>query len=315
MHLLKAITVSAGWLSGSAAGIGLVLYAWGYLITRSQLNLLGIESFVAYSSDQFVQEGSKFLIFVGGLVIDMLFAILAFALVLVAIGLLVYVPLRAWGGRLLAGLQRVFAWLAGALGALNRHLPWSPGFSMYLALLLLMVNHLYAYRGFFTFPLGVFNLLYADASVTFGDPLEKDVAAWLLAGNTLSLKSHFVRLLYAEIQAALLLLGAWYATRSLRARPWLVTPFAVMLVLYTVYLPMAYGVLVRPSRHNLITLHLKADAARVGTGSFYLLSRADGAFVVWDRALKRVLWIPEAAVERAEVLQAEHLFRKEGSTP
>jgi hypothetical protein len=315
MHLLKAITVSAGWLSGSAAGIGLVLYAWGYLITRSQLNLLGIESVVTYSGDQFVQEGSKFLIFVGGVVIDMLFAILAFALVLAAAGALVFIPLRAWGGRLVARLQRLSAGLVGALGALDDHLPWSPGFSLYLVLLLLMVNHLYAYRGFFTLPLGVFNLLYANASFTFGEPLEKNVSGWLLTGNVLSLKSHFVRLVYAEIQAALLLLGAWYATGSLRARPWLITPFAIMLVLYTVYLPMAYGVLVRPSRHNLITLHLKGDTARVGTGSFYLLGRGEGAFVVWDRALRRVLWIPEAAVERAEVMQAEHLFRKEGTTP
>src|SRR5262245_49133719 len=101
MHLLKAITVSVGWLSGSAAGIGLVLYALGYLITRAQLNVLGIESFVTYRSDEFIQEGSKFLIFVGGVVIDMLFAVLAFALILVVGGLLVYLPLRAWGGRLL----------------------------------------------------------------------------------------------------------------------------------------------------------------------------------------------------------------------
>jgi len=48
------------WIGGSLAGISALLYASGYLVTRSHLHMLGLYGVVDFNNDYYLQEGSKF---------------------------------------------------------------------------------------------------------------------------------------------------------------------------------------------------------------------------------------------------------------
>src|SRR5579862_5065714 len=61
MSLLKGIAAFSGWLTGALAGVGAILYALGYLVTRAHLNFLGVSGLFDQSNFFFVQEGAMFL--------------------------------------------------------------------------------------------------------------------------------------------------------------------------------------------------------------------------------------------------------------
>ena len=73
MNLLKTLTVSIGWLSGSLAGLGAILY-----VTGAQTRLLGIDGIFTYSADYVVQEGARFVLVVGNLLLSTVLALAAF---------------------------------------------------------------------------------------------------------------------------------------------------------------------------------------------------------------------------------------------
>ena len=62
MSLLKGIAAFTGWLTGALAGVGAILYALGYLVTRAHLNFLGVSGLFDQSNFFFVQEGAMFLL-------------------------------------------------------------------------------------------------------------------------------------------------------------------------------------------------------------------------------------------------------------
>jgi hypothetical protein len=316
MHLLRAITVALGWLSGALAGLGALLYACGYLITRAQLHLFGVSGFFPLSADHFMQEGARFFVVIGNKVIETLLAVVAFGLVVTVVVLVAWAACRQWRpdtpSRLAAGLTGVHA----SAERLHRRLvPWSPAISVYLLLLAVLVVQLESYRERFTSPLEVSDVLYATAAPDAADATRRHVQQWMLAGDRLRLGAYFTDLLDAEIRAALLLLVAWYVTLSLSRRVLLLAPFVITLVLYTLYLPMVYGVLVRPTSYNEVALHFRVGHDASTSGRLFLLSSTDNEFVVWDATLRTVLWIPKTEVLRAEVRRVESLFVRRGATP
>src|SRR5262249_31612738 len=162
MNLLKAITVSIGWLSGSLVGIGAILYAFGYLITRAQQHLLGLDGLSIYDNEHFLQEGAKFFVATGELILDALLILLVAALVLAAATLLVFGLMRGLWGIVPARVAALWLSTVSGVQALHGRLPWPWAFSGYLLLLALLLFYLLTYRQMFMPPLKISNLLYAE---------------------------------------------------------------------------------------------------------------------------------------------------------
>jgi hypothetical protein len=314
VNVLRGITVTLGWLSGSLAGIGAVVYACGYLITRAQLHLFGVSGFFPLSADHFMQEGGKFLVVLAQQAIETLLALAAFGLVAAGFFLAVWLALTRWRPSLPLDVAGMRERAMAAAGRAHRRLPWSPAFSAYLVLLALLVWLLEAYRLRFAAPLEVSNILHLTPPPPPGDSTEQRITAWLLAGDWRQLRAYFTDLLDAATRAVLLLLTAWYVTTPLARRRLFMAPFVVAVALYSLYLPMAYGVLMRPTSYNIVALHFRAQAAGP-PARFFLLSSTDHEFVVWDANVRTVLWVPKAEVSRAEVHRVQGLFAEKGLSP
>jgi hypothetical protein len=87
MGLLKRTTVFIGWLSGSVAGLGALLYAAGYLVTRAHLHLLGLDRLLVPGNERFIEEGANFFLVTGQILIHDCLSLVALAVALVLIGL------------------------------------------------------------------------------------------------------------------------------------------------------------------------------------------------------------------------------------
>ena len=314
MKLLRGIAVAVGWLSGSLAGISAVVYACGYLITRAQLHLFGVSGFFPLSADHFMQEGAKFLVVIGQQAIETLLGVVAFALVVLAAFLVVWLPLVRWLPSLQLDLVNARARVVAAVARIHERLPWSPAFSIYLVLLVLLVWLLETYRTRFAAPLEVSNILHLMPPPPAGDSAERRITAWLLAEDWRRLETYFTDLLDAETRVILLLIAAWHVTSALARRVALLTPFVFALALYTLYLPMAYGVLMRPTSYNIVALHFRERSVESPL-LFFLLSSTDHEFVVWDANARTVFWVPKSEVRRADVHRVQGLFAKKGLTP
>ena len=314
MKLLRGIAVALGWLSGSLAGIGAVVYTCGYLITRAQLHLFGVSGFFPLSADHFMQEGAKFLVVIGQQAIETLLSVVAFALVTLAVLLVVWLPLVRWRPSLRHALIDARARVVAALARIHERLPWSPAFSLYLVLLVVLVWVLETYRNRFAAPLEISNILHLRPPPPTGDSPAQRITGWLLAEDWRRLEMYFTDLLDAETRIILLLIAAWHVTAFLGRRVALLIPFVVALALYTLYLPMAYGVLMRPTSYNIVALHFRAHPTEP-PALFFLLSSTDQEFVVWDSSIPIVLWVPKSEVSRAEVHRVQSLFAKKGLKP
>jgi len=314
VKLLRGIAAALGWLSGSLAGVGAIVYACGYLITRAQLHLFGVSGFFPLGADHFMQEGAKFLVVIGQRAIEALLGVVAFTLSAIAVLLIVWLPLMRWRPSLRVDVVNARARVGAAVARIHERLPWSPAFSIYLVLLVLLVWLLETYRSRFAAPLEVSNILHLTPPPPIGDSAERRITGWLLAEDWRRLETYFTDLLDAEARAVLLLIAAWHVTTALTRRVALLTPFVIALALYTLYLPMAYGVLMRPTSYNIVALHFRDRSADLPS-IFFLLSSTDQEFVVWDPSLRMVLWVPKGEVNRAEIHRVQSLFAKKGLTP
>lgn len=315
MGLLKGVTVFIGWLSGSLAGIGAFLYACGYLVTFAHLNLLGIDHLLVSSNERFIQQGARFLAVTGELLTRKLLGLLAVFLLLAIVPITVYVVLSRFRPGTLVRAGNAWRTAKSRVTALHQHLPWSTDVSLYLVLLVLLFAYLLSYLPEFIPPLTLSDLLYTDVDARgSGQSLKEKLRCWLLTpADSGRLRNHFSALLDAELLAVVCVALAWYVARRRSQRLLMVMPFLAVLGLYTVYLPMLYGVLVHPTSYNGITF---PDAERVekpATSPFFLLQKTNDDFLVWDPTRKKVLWIPKTDVKSAEIGPGTALFKREGS--
>jgi hypothetical protein len=68
-------------------------------------------------------------------------------------------------------------------------------------------------------------------------------------------------------------------------------------------------VLERSVQYGVVSFAGDADVLPKGETVFLLDRKTDG-FVVWDRNNRRVLWLPSAKLQRAEIRSVEPLFSK-----
>ncbi len=312
MNLFKGVAIFIGWLTGSLAGIGAILYACGYLVTRAQLNLLGLYGFFEYSNEHFLQEGAKF------------FIVLGYAVAKIFLPLLIIVGVISFGFFLLmvccfrgtARLERSLHTWGDRLTKFDKKIPWR--IFLYFLLFLLFMFHSDIYLDKFNSPLLVSGLLYTSPSgehtvsgcIIKGDEADK-IKQWLIEGNTECPQIYFFHLLlYGEILAGALFLLAWHVTLRYRLRFLMLSPFMIGFMLYTVSLPMIYGVLVRPVKYAVIAFGSGDEAVTREPEAFFLLNKTEHEFIAWDARRRRVRWISKDEVKRAEVQRIENLFSR-----
>lgn len=315
VNLLRTVGVFIGWLTGSLAGLGAILYACGYLITRAHLNVLGLYGLFEYEAEHFVQEGAKFFIVVGYSIAKTVLALAIPAIMVTGLALAAVL-----------GLRRI-----GRLRTLL--LTWKPRLvrlsangvchgAVYSLLLVLLVIHSDTYLDKFSEPLFVSNLLYASIDKSgqreVGGAGVAQIRTWLLRGDAMSAKGRFNYLLLG----ALLIGGVLYVARQLTSR-WnvsgvlrgmLIAPFGISFVIYVFLIPMLYGVLVRPTQYPVIVLDSKS-ATQTDSTLLFLLKKTDREFVVWDAGHSRVVWIPAGEVRRVEVRRVQSLFGRRDAGP
>jgi hypothetical protein len=314
MDLFKGIALFIGWLTSSAAGIAVLLYSCGYLISRAQLHLLGLFGLIDQSNDYFLQEGAKFFVAVAGDVIGLLvfwmfIAGIALLPVVVVLALLALWP-GIWRQPWLERLERWREWLATSLqrhGNLLRSLVLVSLASVLVFYLTMQVNK-------FTPPLQIANLLYEETPGTSASSQQQQLTRWLVAPDATSeqeTRGYFRELLLADVEAGVVLALAWYVAAPWRARFWLTMPFILVFTGYTILVPMAYGVLVRPISYAMVSLKMNDKADTTLARELYLLNRSDQGFLLWNPCTRRVLWLPKDGVASAEVTGIAPLFRKD----
>jgi hypothetical protein len=186
----------------------------------------------------------------------------------------------------------------------------------YVGVLAVFVWHAGSVLGELRRPLAISSLLYADPTPKAGrEPIEQA----LLQGATKDLDGMFESLLMAIVAASILTYLAWRIAQPSRLRSWLVAPFFIVLGLYLLLMPMAYGVMQRPIRYPRVVLTM-GDGSAIGgqpqtNASLFLMNKGDDAFIVWERTTRRLIWVPTNSVRRAEVSAVEALFPDPKAVP
>jgi hypothetical protein len=161
VSLLKGIAAFSGWLTGALAGVGAILYALGYLVSRAHLNFLGVSGLFDQNNFFFVQEGAMFLLDVAVIIARTLLPIVVVLSIITAM-----LIVAGYGiARLLARgaphvAKRVSRWKDAVL-SWREHLLLCQ--LMYTALLLLFFVHTDTYLNEFNRPLQISNVLYSES--------------------------------------------------------------------------------------------------------------------------------------------------------
>lgn len=314
MNLLKGIAAFSGWLTGALAGVGAILYALGYLVTRAHLNFLGVSGLFDQSNFFFIQEGAMFLLDVAVIIARTLLPIVVvlgiIAAVLVVAG---YGIARILASRAPSLAERMNQWKDVML-SWREHLLLCQ--VLYAALLMLFFVHTDTYLNDFNRPLQISNVLYGESGIgttVSSDPKTVALRKSLLQGEEKLTHAYFFNLLFGEVLAGLLLMMAWRVTDGWRWQPMWVSWFVISFIIYSASLPMMYGVLWVSAEYPIITFKSPDDTLTHGLGTLYLLSKTDTEFVVWDAQGKRLLWIPKDEIKWADVKRVGNLFGPAGS--
>jgi len=292
------------WIGGSLAGISALLYACGYLVTRSHLHMLGLYGVVDFNNDYYLQEGSKF---VAGVTYDIgngagsLLRPTAPYLVGIAIA-----------GLLLARyIRRLWLHASARQWARMRQLETL----RLLGLLVLFAAMAAGTRAYVQTSMGLVgasNLLFSAspsvATCAANDSrLQPDLSVALLCDSALPLKDAFS----AQGLLCLKLIGltavAWQLAATSRHRTWLVAPFLVLLAPVLLLLPMDYGALRKPMLYPVIEI-VAEPALEPRGGRLFLLTASPASFVLWNETTRHITWLPTRTVVRAEVTGTRNLF-------
>lgn len=298
--LLGGITGTIAWLASSLGALGAILYASGYLVSVAQLHLLGLSQLVTYSQDHYLRQGGSFFTAIGtqALIDAEDFAVVLFVLAIPA--MIAYVLVR-WT-RVGQG-----KWLdrAARLGA-TLH-PWWRGVAYAV-----LVYFLFQYSGdpqSFGEPLSISNLLFTGAAQAHPGPVcppqsVDAVASLLVSGDQLSkacLTELFDQCLTTYLLVAVLLSASLAVTAPWRWRKLAVTPFVLLFLIYTVLLPMVYGVFKVETQFPIVTIQA-ADSSPVRTGSPTFLLNKDGQeLILFDGSDRKILWVRQDWVNSIEV--------------
>jgi hypothetical protein len=232
-----------------------------------------------------------------------------FGLVL-GVPILTVIAIRQWRGSLFAG------WLSYIQRAIHGYaVPWR-GIA-YAALLIVLIIFSTSILGTFSDSAeGTFGewLTYSNVLFPSGNGADGQLQRLITSGPS-EFETHYLQVLFL----VLLLVLCFYLTRSWSLRRWAMAPFIVQVLLYTMLLPMLFGVLYLRAEFPTVTVYLSGGALLEGGPVVYLLNRRDGEIVLYDSGARRVVWLPEERIERiivnsvAPILQRSKLAIDEGA--
>ena len=291
--LFKSIAGFVGWLTTSLAGLGAILYVCGYLIVTAQLHLLGINGLVTYSHERYLQEGGNFFISV---VPEIVTIVLAFIATFIVISLFPIAAIYAAHHWFAAWCSRKITVFAKLTGGIFRY--WRV--ASYVALLLVLF-FICLDPQTFSEPLTLSNVLFARSDLGSATPNAVRLRELFVTGDKARLASIFSSYLYFYLLAVCLLAVGWYLVANWRFKKLSLSPVVVVLLLYTIFLPMLYGVLKRPINFPIVTLKVDEGAMNQKTDRLFLLSKGEQEIVLFEPVLHRVLWLPLGQVRSLEM--------------
>ncbi|MDI6791689.1 MAG: hypothetical protein QME81_02310 [bacterium] len=305
MNIFKETAKFIGWLSGSLAGVGAILLACGYLVTQANLHLLGLDVLLfQYDNKYYLQRGASFILYAANLIIEILIPLACVFLTILAFLVIFYLVLTR------TRLNKYFESCKFKLANLNEKLRWLHRTLIFIVLAFLFFVHLLPGLDLLKKPLEISDLLYNTSHLTPSTENNK-IKERLANGQTVELRNHFLLVLISVIEAGILLLLAWRVTSIWHLQFLMVSPFAIIFILYIILLPMVYGVLIIPIEFAPIEIKCgdKMLSNKSGTlDRFRLLNKTDQEFVLWDSTEKKVFWIPKEQVESAVIRERRPLF-------
>jgi hypothetical protein len=294
---------TVAWLSASAAGLGAIFYAFGYLITLANLYMLGLD-LIAFSYDPtfYIRRGANFLLLSAIDVAEFLFALfegLAPGFLIAFLGILI----AFLGSRLL----RRRGWKVATKQPFRHFTEHQQVWKVlaYLSLLPPLV-YLLLTRVWFPDALTVSGVLYhaGNAGAAGGQ-----IREWIVSGNERELHNQYAHLVQQQVVIGVLLLLAWGSTRAWRWSALLTAPFAVLFAISAACLPLEYGTLALPNRFPpaLIRFEHPAEMAGAPPVAMYLLNKTESEFVLWDSYHRKIVWIPSRMLASVEILESQAL--------
>ena len=297
--LAGSIAGAIGWFGGSLGAIGVMLYACGYLISIAQLHLLGIGRLVSYSHDYYVQTGGSFVADLGStLGTGAAFVgkeLVAFVVLVVGATVILYrTKLRrlAWVVRLRGWWQRAAV-------------VWQP--AIYAILLYLL---LFGYGDPVRFgrPLTLADVLFVDPPASAGPELT-DIHIMLMTGDTARLGGQFEDHLVTYLIVCLLGFAAYHVTATWRRRRLAMAPFALIVLLYTLLLPMLYGVLKLQLEFPVVVLWSGGEAKTAEPQRGFLLNLGEHEAIIYLPSQRSVTWRRREQIDRIDVVAVAPVLR------
>lgn len=289
--LTRKLTGVIGWFASSLGFIGAFFYAYGYLIGAAQLKLLGVGRLVKYGHDDYVQAGGRSL----ADIVSMIATIAEpFSVILIVLMLLAFAA-APMARRIMACSER---W-AGRIKGI-----W-PGAAY--AVLLFILLYKYGDPQAFADPLRLSNILFTAPPP--GDRSLTSLYNQLMAGDRKVLGGIFETELMTFIVTGLLFLGCHYLTVDWRWRPVARAPFAILFALYTLLLPMLYGVLKSQVEFPIVVISPAGTDRPAPTDVSFLLQLDEHNAVLYLAPEQKAVWRRLEHIEKIEVIGMAPILR------
>jgi hypothetical protein len=298
-----------GWLTGSIAGIGAILYAVGYITTQTHLSLLGVDSFLQYGNDFYLRKGGNFFI---------VLAIYSVRFAFTVFNLLLYYLKGSW--RLCLIVVVVFSIGAYFMRhsflrvlALSRRtlldFPWIWRPFLPALVLIVTIGVLVGNMDKASAPLRVTGLLFAPSAASPGSVESADLRAALVDHDDKVLHGCFTYVYVRFVLGILVLVAVRAITVNWRARHLVLLPFWLILLYYGFLLPAVFGVVMREAQFHPVRIVTEKTDTVQRNGDFFLLQANEQGFTLWDRGRSRVLWLRKDTTESIEVEGLQDIFR------
>jgi hypothetical protein len=314
MELLQRLKESIAWLGGALAALTAICYATGYYAFHAHLTMLGLGRVVEFKHEDMLLEGARFFFAVTAHLLQMVLALGAGGA-----GVLVVLALLGEIGPLARRARLAGAWLAARRAALAASRPALKRTLLTAAAVVLLIAH----TDRFFYPLlalgRIDSLLFrtgaqatADCRALIpvaGSGLPPAVAASLLIQGgrcSVFLLAEFRRLLdgYLVLLIAVGLSFSFGASQPQTLARAFRLVLAVYAMVYTLLLPIAFGILVRAAVYPLARLEFRDGAPASGN----LMTRNDKSLLLWLPAERKAVWYPSEAIARLQVTGQSNLF-------
>lgn len=298
--LTGGVVSAVGWLASSLGVIAALLYACGYLISVAQLHMLGLGRLMSYGHDYYVQQGGSFLADLGS---TLAIAAEPFSLIFIGLAVLCLGISVLW--HKVGPTKAPWAVRIGQLRNSTARLSPRVAYAVLICLLLFR----YGDPMEFGRPLTLSNALFEGPGSTAAPELVT-MHRLLLTGNRDGLAAMFEARLLVYIMVCVLLLASHYVTLSWAWRKLALTPFVLLFALYSLLLPMLYGVLKLQVEFPIVMVWPGDEAkSKQGERSF-LLNLGGGEAVFYLAGERKVTWRRRDSIERIDVIGAAPVLRE-----